>query len=76
MRQFITKVAAFFITALLCTYVYIWTGLNTIFKVDITYIQWLAIQLILNLIIVGPLLNKPLNKKNESKGSKISLDIP
>jgi hypothetical protein len=50
--------------------------LNTIFKVDIAYIQWLAIQLILNLIIVGPLLNKPLNKKNESKGSKISLDIP
>jgi hypothetical protein len=76
MRHFITKVAAFFITALLCTYVYSWTGLNTIFKVDITYIQWLAIQLILNLIIVGPLLNKPLNKKNESKGSKISLDIP
>jgi hypothetical protein len=76
MRQFIIKVATFFITALLCTYVYIWTGLNTIFKVDIAYIQWLAIQLILNLIIVGPLLNKPLNKKNESKGSKISLDLP
>jgi hypothetical protein len=76
MRHFITKVATFFLTALLCKYAYIWTELDKVFGVELGYLQWLAIELIINLLVVGPLINKPKYKPNDSKGSKISFDLP
>lgn len=75
MRQFLINIATFFLTALICQYVYIWTGLKSIFGVEPNYIQWISIELILNILVVGPL-NKTPKEKNDSKGSKISLDLP
>jgi surface polysaccharide O-acyltransferase-like enzyme len=76
MINFITKIAIFFITALLCMLAYNWTSLNQVFKIELNYLQWLAVELIINLLIVGPLLNQHKQKKNDSKGSKISFDLP
>jgi hypothetical protein len=49
--------------------------LKNLFGVEPTFMQWLAIELILNILVVGPL-NKTPKEKNDSKGSKISLDLP
>lgn len=75
MRQFLISIATFFLTALICQYVYIWTGLKDIFGVEPNYMQWVSIELIINILVVGPL-NKTPKEKNDSKGSKISLDLP
>lgn len=75
MRQFIVSVGTFFLTALICKYVYIWADLKSIFGIEPTYFQWISLELILNLLLVGPLTKKP-KKPNDSKGSKISFDLP
>lgn len=75
MRQFLISIATFFLTALICQYVYIWTSLKDIFGVEPNYMQWVSIELIINILVVGPL-NKTPKEKNDSKGSKISLDLP
>jgi hypothetical protein len=74
MKNYIVNIAAFFIVALVCYYVYIWTDLKSIFKVEISYLQWIALELITNVLIVGPLNKKP-KDKNDSKRSKVSSDL-
>jgi hypothetical protein len=75
MRQFLISLGTFFLTALICNYVYIWTDLKNLFGAEPTFNQWLSLELILNILVVGPL-NKTPKEKNDSKGSKISLDLP
>jgi len=75
MKQLIISVLSFFLVALFCDYVYAWTDLESIFGADPTYPQWLAIEFIVNLLLVGPII-KTNREKNDSKGSKVPLDLP
>lgn len=74
MRNYIVNISAFFLIALICNYVYIWTDLKGIFRVEISYVQWLALELVLNLLVVGPLTKKP-KDNNEPKRFKVPSDL-
>jgi hypothetical protein len=74
MRNYIVSISAFFLIALICNYVYIWTDLSKIFGVEISYVQWLALELVLNLLVVGPLTKKP-KDNNEPKRFKVPSDL-
>jgi hypothetical protein len=45
-----TGIIKMLLTVLICNYLYIWTGLNNKFNLDISFIQWLAIIVIFRII--------------------------
>lgn len=45
-----TGIIKMLLTVLICNYLYIWTGLNHKFNLEISFIQWFAIIVIFRII--------------------------
>jgi hypothetical protein len=71
----IRTLATLAVIALLCTYVYRWNNLDQIFGAEISFLQWVAIILIANVLFPAKDIFKHEEKKDDNKGSKIPRDI-
>jgi Na+/alanine symporter len=74
-HQIVIMIFVITIVAVVCDQIYVWTGLNDLFGVELNFLNWYGIVILANLLFPAKDMFNKQNKKNDTEGPKVPRDI-